>query len=171
MEPTATIDTNTPKARQNVSVLGLTVYNEHKAVLEWTADDHIRLFTVDKDNNPAQVSFDIPARDISKARVQLSILFIEVNGKHYQIDFNYNETLLLSTGVPLGGGATIATTATAGLMAPKQIKWWIEALRAQGLKVDNLTMMRTYKIKLITIAAFIAFAFLASFILNRLNGD
>lgn len=169
--------TSIPKNSIKISKVYLTnatIFGGSYANLNWTVDNRVQLQRLDEaTENSSNLLLDCNLSQIQKANVQLSILYLKVNGKKYRLDFNRKGTVAMSAGAQVSGAGssggalasvgdaiTIAANTAADRGTKKSdLDWWIEALRKEGISVDNLTLGKTYLITFVTIG--VVFALMA----------
>lgn len=110
---------------------------DSSGLLEWTYNDRIRLFELDRnDPNKATLVFDIAPTEIKKVKGLSSYLtFYLQNGKYY--NFMFSDTAMLTFGVVgglVGGIASDVISNRAG------IKEWREQLSQYGVLNQSMTM-------------------------------
>lgn len=121
-----------------------TANNVFNAIIEWGADDRIRLFVMTNDDvpKPAQVVFDIMPSDIAKVSTFMTHMFLRLkNGNKYDIDF--------ASGAMAIGGISVA----AGILVEHKsgIKTWIKSMKATNIPTQILGYARLFKLIFIAI--------------------
>lgn len=120
----------------NISIVG-----SQPALLEWTADNHIRLFEMDFDTNQAKsVMFDVPVAEIQKITGSANMLTFHVAGKTYRTLF----ARMVTAG--MGGVGAIAAL---GELKASGANIWIKKLKESGVKVNIFGMGMSFLVVII----------------------
>jgi len=116
---------------------GVTVAGQQYGILEWSADDHIRLFLMDADTNQAtSVVFDTTVGGIEKVGGSVATLTFTINGKKYRVEFS--EAARMS----LAGAGVAGLVASAEFTKRSGIAVWLDALQKAGVRVTFIKMRR-----------------------------
>jgi len=113
--------------------------SDPSGLLEWTQDDRIRLFELDrKDPQKSVLEFDITPQDLKKVTgISPHITFHLKNGKHYNFLFSDSSLFVLgSIGGLVGDAASDRIADKAGL------KQWSDQLRQFGVEVKSTSRLR-----------------------------
>lgn len=140
------------------------------ALIEWTADNRIRLSVIDpKTPQVKTLVFECSPNQLSKVNaINTQWLSFRYAGEKYQLDFSHMDTSLLATSSVFGELTTASLTSTDGGVKTGA-DWWLDKLREQGVKVDNLDMTKTLVITFATIIAFIVAGLIAAVIVHLVD--
>ena len=137
--PPATPQTNSAPAQMqavvdympNVSIVGA-----KSVMLEWTADNRLRLYEMDFDTKQATgIMFDVAVSEVSKVTGSVNMLTLHIGDKHYRLLF----AAMRSAG--LGGvGAAVAFNE----LKASGAKMWIDKLKANGVKIQIFGWAKTW---------------------------
>ncbi len=110
----------------NVSTVG-----SKPGLLEWTADDRIRLYVLQGDPKVApEVIFDVAVSEVQAVYASLGYMVLRVHDKKYRLQVD--DRILV--GIAAGG---VAGLAYAGARQQRSgIKGWVEDFRRLGVKVN-----------------------------------
>lgn len=104
-------------------------------LLEWAADGHIKLFEIDPQTQQSKgVLFNIVPSDIKKITTSLAMLNLKTQDKFFGLEFSQSATPWLMAGGVLGLAMSHKKTKESG------IKWWVENLKKQGVKVTDFNL-------------------------------
>lgn len=83
-------ETNPAKLQKKVDYLtGVTTASAQDAMIEWSHDDHIRLYRMDYDKNVAtDLIFDVIPSRIEYVSGSMSMLVFHIDGKSYNVVFS-----------------------------------------------------------------------------------
>lgn len=129
----------------NITIVGAT-----PALLEWTADDRVRLFKMNFDTMQAtEVLFDVPYGQVEKVVGSTVMLTITVAGKKYRAQFSQTGMAKLAVGGVVGLAASAHDANTSG------IGRWVELFRSAGVKTQYLGFAWAFKIAGLIVGAMI----------------
>ena len=125
-------------------------------LLEWSADNHIRLFAIDPDTGGSTgLIFDCLPSQIRTARATVAGLTLYTDTGSYNLDFS------------TGAAAWLLTVGLLGLLMAQRkqrqsgVQWWVDSLRAQGVVCyQNQAIGKGFKIFLLVMAGFMLLVFL-----------
>jgi hypothetical protein len=139
MEPTSQLTQQTPPAIQPPTAQlqaivdympNVTIFGSKTVLLEWTADNRIRIYEMNFDTNQATgMMLDAPLTDIKKVTGSLNMLTFHVGDKTYRTLFARMQTA--------GVGVVGAAYAYSELKA-SGASLWINKLKQNGIKVTLL---------------------------------
>jgi hypothetical protein len=128
--------------------LGKTIYagGSGLGLLEWSKDGHIRLFAIDPSSGQSTgVVFDCVPNQIRKVRASLTHLGIYLDDKSCNMDFSNSALPWLAAGGLIGLFMANRKTKQSG------IQWWVDNIRAQGVAVKQLNILKWVKISLLIV--------------------
>jgi len=137
MEPTLNQTQTTGAAAKLQAVVdylpGITIAGAKPALLEWSADDRIKLFEMDFDTNTAKsVLFDASLGEIEQVTGSMIMLTFQVAGKKYNAQFSQSAMPALALGGGVGLGLAHNRTKASG------INLWVEKLKESGVTTNVL---------------------------------
>jgi len=147
------------KLQANVDYLpGVTIAGAKNGLLEWSADDRIKLFIIDANTAAAtEVLFDVPVREIEKVKGGFTVLSFVIAGKQYNAQFSQTAALKLAIGGGIGLGAAYKDTQKSG------VNLWITMLRENGVDVGSIKDWTwVVKASLIGVGICVGIAFIAT---------
>ena len=103
--------------------------NSRLGLLEWSSDDHIRLFMIDAATNQSKgIAFDCPLSQIRRAKANGTMLALKLDSQNHLLSFSnyFGSGLLRAGGV---GGMTAAQSQ----QERSGIQWWVDALNQRGV--------------------------------------
>lgn len=121
---------------------GITVFSGTLALLEWGADDHIRLFEIDHETKQSKgLVFDITPSQIARANGTVTNLQIKTtDGHRYTME-------LSSTAMPWLMGGGVAGLYMADNDAGKSgIDWWMDNLKNNGVRAGFFSTSKAIKL-------------------------
>ena len=122
----------------NVSIIG-----SKNVLLEWTADNRIRLYEMDFDTNVAtSIMFDVSPGEVKKVTGSVNMLTFHIGDKTYRMLFARMETAGVG---PLGAGVALGQLKRSG------ISLWITKLKENGVKIEQFGWGKTFVVALIII--------------------
>jgi hypothetical protein len=129
-----------PKMHADVTYYsGVTVMSGTPAVIEWGADDRVRMWTVAAGQAPVLV-FDVTPAEVTVKGYQ-AVLNLVIGGRNHRLDFAPTARLAMMGGVAgIAGAQAIAKNAG--------VPNWIAALRAGGAQVRYRSPWITFGITL-----------------------
>jgi hypothetical protein len=122
---------------------GITVASASPALLEWTADNRLRLFKMDFDKNQAtEVLLDVPVNEIEKVGGSMTGLVFHHGGKKYTAMFTTTAAAKMGVGGAVGLAAALQDTNASG------INLWIKKFQEAGVRVTVIGWGKTVLIAL-----------------------
>lgn len=113
---------------------GITVVGEQYALLEWSADNRIRLFAIDGATGASTgIIFDAALEQIEKVSGSMAMLTFKIAGKKYRIEASTASRMAIGTASAAGVVASAVATKNSGIYR------WLQAFREKGVKVTYLT--------------------------------
>ena len=120
----------------NASIIGA-----KPAILEWTADDKIRLFIISDDGKTvAETLLDVPVGQVESAKAYIGYLYLWVGGKKYRFYVTDQTTAGIALGGVAGLGYAYAKQQSSG------IPQWLQALKEAGVKTSTFGFKQTFLI-------------------------
>ena len=114
----------------NVSIIG-----SKSVLLEWTADNRIRLYEMDFDTNVAtSIMFDVSPAEIKKVTGSVNMLTFHIADKTYRTLFARMETAGVG---PLGMGVALGQLKASG------VSLWIKKLKENNVKLEQFGWGKT----------------------------
>lgn len=111
---------------------GISIAGAKSALLEWSADDRIKLFILDDQASQAtEVLFDVPVSEIQNVGGSMILLAFTVANTTYNVQFSRTAMAKMS----IGGGVGLASASKD--MDKSGIKLWIDALRANKIPMNG----------------------------------
>lgn len=105
----------------------VTVFGAKTVLLEWGADNRIRLYEMDFDTNKAKsVIFDAAISDIKKVTGSVNMLTFHIGDKTYRTQFAAMRT---------GGMGVVGLEVALKEVKTSGIKTWIDKLKQNGVQV------------------------------------
>ncbi|MDB5161854.1 MAG: hypothetical protein JWM52_362 [Candidatus Saccharibacteria bacterium] len=151
--PTPVTPTTPAKLQAHVDYLpGITIFGAQTALLEWSADDHIKFFKMNPDTQQAtEVLFDVPLSQIEAVSGSMVMLTFKVAGKKYNAQFSRTAIAGLGVGGVAGLAASAALSHASGIYA------WINMLKEHGVNMKGWKgWIWTIIVALIIVAVIIA---------------
>ena len=112
---------------------GITIAGAKDALLEWSADDRIKLFIMDANTGTAtDVLFDVSVKEIEKVTGGFNLLSFWVAGKPYNAQFSKTVAVKLAIGGGIGLGAAYRDTQKSG------VNDWLQMLRDSGVNTRGV---------------------------------
>ena len=109
-----------------------TIFATVPVVLEWSGDDHLRLFKMNEDNTAAiEVLFDVPIKEVENVGGNMVMLVFKIAGKKYDILFSKTAMAKNLIGGVIGVALAKADTDATGLMI------WVNELRKAGIPLKG----------------------------------
>jgi len=133
-QDTPQIQTSQPaKLQASVDYLpGITIAGARNALLEWSADDHIKFFIMDDASEKAEeLLFDVPVSQIERVGGGANMITLYVAGKAYNAQFSRTAALKLGIGGGIGMAAAYRDIKATGVML------WIEKFRENNVKLEG----------------------------------
>jgi len=146
----------------NVDYLpGITIKDAQSALLEWSADNRIKLFILGEDGATASdVLFDVALNEITEVKGSIIMLTFVIGDKTFNTQFSTTATMKLGIGGGIGLGAAYKDVKSTGILL------WIDKLRANNVKVAGIRDANWIaKASLVGAAICIGIALLATFII------
>ena len=110
-----------------------TIFATQPVVLEWSGDDHIRLFKINKETNVAtEVIFDVPVTEIENVGGSMVMLVFKIAGKKYDILFTKTAMAKGLIGGVVGVALSKRDTDKTGIMI------WVSELKKAGVAMKGL---------------------------------
>ena len=121
------------KLQANVDYLpGITIAGSRNALLEWSADDRIKLFAMDETGvKSEEVLFDVSLGEIERVSGSLNMLTFLIAGKKYNALFSRTAALKLGIGGGIGLGAAYKDVQKTG------IQFWIDKFRENNVNLKG----------------------------------
>jgi hypothetical protein len=120
------------------------------ALLELTYDDRIRLFSTQPEASQAtgavsgpSLIFDVPVKEIEKVGGSMTTLTLRVAGKRYIVQMG-NPMF-----TPAAAGSVDGLVATSRLAKSSGVYKWVDAFKAQNVKVSFWKMGRLYAVSML----------------------
>lgn len=156
MQPEQTAPTpQGPYMQSRVQYFGKTIFGGGLGLLEWSGDNHIRLFAIDPATGQSKgLIFDCLPSQIRKVKATLAMLELHLDDKTHRMDFSASATPWLLAGGVLGLFMANRKQQQSG------IQWWVDNLKNQGTVVKQFGMGKTIKITLFVMLGFFGLLFL-----------
>jgi hypothetical protein len=119
-----------PAARAQAEVMyypGITIVSGTPAVIVWSADDRIRMWTRPA-SAPPELVLDAAPSEIT-VRGRQTVLDLVVGERHHRIDF------AAATGLAMRGLGVAGMVASQALTHDLGLRQWVDALRTAGARI------------------------------------
>lgn len=129
---------------------------EKVGLLEWGADDRIRLFDIDRATGQSKgVMFDVTTAEIAKVSGFSSSLTLKLtDGTKYTLNFS------AASAYAVAGLGVAGMALSSEINKAAGVNKWLEDLRSHGVTVSYLTFM---KVALFTVIGIVALALIIYF--------
>lgn len=125
----------TPQAKLQATVdylTGITIASAQDAILEWTADDRLKLFKMDFSTGKAtEVVFDVPISEVTNVGGSMIMLSPLIGDKKYNLQFSRTAI------AKMGAGGVVGAVLAVGETKASTINTWIAAFKAQNIPMKG----------------------------------
>ena len=123
----------------------ISIFGSKSVLLEWTADNRIRLYEMDFDTNKAtNILFDVAPSEIKKVTGSVNMLTFHIGDKIYRTLFARMETAGIG---PLGMGVALGQLKASG------VSLWVKKLKENGVKIEQFGWGKTFIVAIIIVIA------------------
>jgi hypothetical protein len=113
---------------------GITIAGAESALIEWSADDRIKLFKMDFNVEPAvatEVLFDVPVSEVKNVGGSMIMLVFEIGDTAYNVQFSRTAMAKLAVGGGVGVALAQNDTSAVGLHA------WVTTLKQHNVPMKG----------------------------------
>lgn len=121
------------KLQASVNYLpGISIVGATSALLEWSADDRLKLFLMDNQTHQAtEVLFDVPVAEVQNVGGNTIMLVITVANQKYNVQFSTTAMAKMVTGGVIGVAWSARDMKKTGIYS------WVEAFKANNIPMKG----------------------------------
>lgn len=145
-------------------VKGFVAIGEHYGVLEWGADNRVRLFEFDRTTGQVlRVVFDVSLSDIRKISGLSSSMTINLPSQKYTVNFSTTSTVAFASLGLVGMAVSAELNKAAGLYE------WLDAFRSHNVRITFLTYKKMLGLSFAFASGFVLLIIIASVVVTLLT--
>lgn len=111
---------------------GITIVGAKSALLEWSADDRLKLFIMDDQTRQAtEVLFDVPVAEVQNVGGNTIMLVVTIADKKYNVQFSKTAMAKMLVGGVVGVAWSAKDMKDTGIYA------WVEAFKQRGIPMKG----------------------------------